>query len=384
MSVNFRKDRGGYWYVDKTWPDGMRTRATMPDEATANRINKKIEVAVVDEERIWKKLRRELRLEGGVLQGLSEFADLYYETFVLTHNRNPKTKKSRLDIIKRHFPSLTIDSVTPHHIDAFISKRRKEGVKNRTINRDLAVLSHLFEWAIKRKYLEVNPVNAVERLEEVEWVGERPDEAVIDQIFGNLNPRAVPVFSFIRETGCRRGEAITLKRSQIDIARAQVVFHSITKNGRSRQVPLTEAAIEAIEAMPRHGETVFYHPDTLKKWTGDSIDLCWEKARAQVTIGEGEDAHPSALRLHDLRHAFGIKLAERGCPMHFISEVLGHHSVDFTRKQYARFSPESASRAVLRVLNGGRSDEIQTYLAQRTKQISTPSSDGREDRKAVG
>ena len=35
-----------------------------------------------------------------------------------------------------------------------------------------------------------------------------------------------------------------------------------------------------------------------------------------------------------------------------ISEVLGHHSIDFTRKHYARFSPDSASKNVLRVLEG--------------------------------
>lgn len=38
--------------------------------------------------------------------------------------------------------------------------------------------------------------------------------------------------------------------------------------------------------------------------------------------------------------------------MHYISEVMGHHSIDFTRKLYARFSPDSASRAVLKVLEG--------------------------------
>ena len=67
----------------------------------------------------------------------------------------------------------------------------------------------------------------------------------------------------------------------------------------------------------------------------------WERARKKVN---------STLRIHDLRHAYAIKLAESGCPMHFISDVLGHHSIDFTRKVYARYSPDSASRAVLRVL----------------------------------
>ena len=346
MSVRYRqscKGRTGYWYIETTWPDGMRTRPTMPDEETAIRINKKIEVAIVDEERIWKKLRRELRLEGGILQGFSEFADLYYDSYVKVHNRAHEKKKNRLVILKRHFSSLPIDSLTPQHIDKFVSSRRKEGVKNRTINRDLGVLAHMYEWAIKRGYLEVNPVNKVERLEEVEWVGERPDESVLDSIFSQFPATMVPVFTFLRETGCRRGEAISLNRSQIDIARFQVVFHSNTKNGKSRQVPLTERALWAISQMPKHGETIFYHPGTLKRWTGDTLDYRWEKAREAVGSG---------LRVHDLRHAFGIKLAEEGCPMHYISEVMGHHSIDFTRKHYAKFSPESASRAVLRVLEG--------------------------------
>jgi hypothetical protein len=47
--------------------------------------------------------------------------------------------------------------------------------------------------------------------------------------------------------------------------------------------------------------------------------------------------------------------------MHFISEVLGHHSIDFTRQQYAKFSPQSAARAVLRVLEGAKNG---TDLAQ--------------------
>ncbi len=350
MSYRFRKDRQ-CWVVDTKWPDGMRTKSKMPDEVTAKRINKKIEVAIVDEERIWRKLRTDLRLEGGVLQGLSEFADFYYENYVKSHNRSAKSKKSRLNILKAHFSSLPIDSLTPQHIDKFITARSKE-VENRTINRDLSVLRHMFEWAIKRGYLEANPVNKIEFLEEIEWVGERPDESVIDSIFGKLHPGTLPTLTFLRETGCRRGEAITLVRSQIDYARAQVVFHSNTKNGKSRQVPLTELALWSLSAMPRRGETVFYNPDDMKRWTGDALDYRWEKAREQVTIGEGEDAHSSELRIHDLRHAYGIKLAEAGCPMHYISEVMGHHSIDFTRKHYAKFSPESASRAVLRVLEG--------------------------------
>jgi integrase len=168
-----------------------------------------------------------------------------------------------------------------------------------------------------------------------------------------LKQRVIPLFTFLRETGCRREEGLSLKHHQIVLNSipAVVVFSDNTKNGKDRQVPLTAKAIDAIKAMPKGSKYVFYHPESLTRW--DTAHKVWESAR--------EAAGYPWLRIHDLRHAYGIKLAERGCAMHFISEVMGHHSIDYTRKQYARFSPESASRAVLQVLEGGKNG---TELAQ--------------------
>ncbi len=281
------------------------------------------------------------------IRGIKSFTSLWNVDYARhEHNFRIMLKKSRLEILKRHFKNIPIDGMTPERVDGFMAARKKAGVGNRTINRDLSVLSHLYSWAITRKYLDRNPIVDVERLEEVAWVGRRPEDEFIDQIIAKLDPRVRPPFVFLKETGCRREEACQVRRYQIDFTRAVVTLYKFTKNVKKpREVPLTEAALCAIAAVPQHGETVFYHPDTLEPWTGDCLASYWEEAREKA-------GHPW-LRVHDLRHAFGIRLAERGCPMHFISEVMGHHSVDFTRENYARFSPESASRAVLKVLEGG-------------------------------
>jgi hypothetical protein len=50
--------------------------------------------------------------------------------------------------------------------------------------------------------------------------------------------------------------------------------------------------------------------------------------------------------------------------MHYISEVLGHHSIDFTRKHYARFSPDSASKNVLPVLEGRKINFSRVFAGQ--------------------
>lgn len=347
MTVRFAEDRGR-WFVDTTWPDARRTRTDMPDEATAKRINKKIEVAIVDEERVWKALRQSLNLERDGGSSFSNVVELYRKRYVAVRNRNLRTKESRLRILERHFGSTPISAIDRLQIDQFVAKRLGDDeVGNRTVNRDLRVLLHLLSWAVEMEYVSRNQVANYPLLEEVEWVGERPDEGKIERVFAQLAPTVVPIFTFIRETGCRRGEAISLKRSQLDFARGEVVFHGNTKNGRARSVPLTDAALWSVEAMPRIVGSVFYHPDHLRRWTGDALALFWEKAR--------KAAECEWMRIHDLRHAYAIKLAEQGVPMHYISAVLGHYSTEFTRKVYARFSPDSASRAVLVALQGGRS-----------------------------
>ncbi len=341
MSV--RVDGQGRYFVDTRWPDGRRTRRYTPDQETAERINKKIEVAVVDEDRIWRKLRKDLRLEHNHIVSFSDLADQYFNQYVKSYNRDRRVKKSRLDVLKIFFKTQSLETMGPRSVALFIAFKRKNGAKNATVNRYLAVLRHMMSWAVGQGILESNPLGTIERLKESEWIGARPDESVIDDIFSRIPDPHLPVYTFIRETGCRRGEAIGLTASQIDFARKIVTFHGDTKSGKSRQVPLTDRALWAVQAMPKYGSTVFYHPKHLKPYTGDNLGWVWDKAAGE-----------SALRIHDLRHAYAIGLAEDGCPMHFISEVMGHHSVDFTRKRYARFSPESASRAVLRVLQGRR------------------------------
>lgn len=338
MSVRTTNNR---YLIDTRWPDGQRTRTVIPDLATATKINKKIEVACADEDRIWQRLRRELRLDGSGVCTFAQLADQYLEQYVKNYNQDVLNKRLKLAALKTFFASHGVEQISQQAIAGLIGSKRKEGVKNATINRYLGLLRHMFNWAVLQGIIEVVPFGRIEKLKEVEWVGTRPDEAVIDAIFARLDSRILPIFVFMRETGCRCGEARQLALDSVDFARQVVTFHGRTKSGRSRQVPLTDRALWAVQAMPVQGSTIFYHPSYLAPWTGDGLGWFWDRARGE-----------SKLRIHDLRHAYAIRLAEEGCPMHFISEVLGHHSVEFTRRRYARFSPESASRAVLRVLQG--------------------------------
>ena len=328
----------------------------MPNKSTAKEEDIKNRAACFNEPHVWKKRRTEhLRYKSKEKSnGFPEIADRYVADYCMNNNRSPKSKINRIKAMTRYFSTMPINALTVQNVDGYISARKKQGVKNDTINYDIAVLKHMFRWAKSRGYVDVDPLVQVVLLKRIERVGERPDESVIDRIFAKLAPVHVPLFTFIRETGCRHGEATSLIWDQVDYVRSSVVFHTTTKSGKAREVPLTPAALIALSSMPKRGKTVFFHPRTLKKYSDNQTERAWRSATKKVMVGAGKAVRPTKLRIHDLRHAYAIKLAEAGCAMHFISEVLGHSSVEFTRRVYARYSPDSASRAVLVALSGGK------------------------------
>ena len=169
----------------------------------------------------------------------------------------------------------------------------------------------MLAWGVKQQYLERNLLPEIQKLNEIRWVGQRPTGEIIDA--SSMSGLFHCLRSCVKlNAGERRIYRSSITRLSYPPSRQWLSFQATQKTAR----------------------------------IVNTAHKVWEAAR--------EAAGYPWLRIHDLCHACGIKLAEAGCPTHFISEVMGHHSIDYTRKQYAKFSPESASRAVLRILEGNQ------------------------------
>ena len=347
MSVKFRK---GKFVVDSKWPDGLRTRFRRASQEKAQELDLRIRLAMVDGS--WLGLRASLempdepeKLASGLFR---DVADLYYRDYVVAHNRSAKAKKSFLDRFKAVFGRLPFRGITLQYVDKCLAKRKKDGVTNATVNREIATLRHLYEWGVKRGFASSNPAAGVEKLQEQEWAGPRPTEEAIQAVFAQLDPRFLPIYVLIRETGARRGEVLSLQRWQVDGKRRIATFAKRTKNGKNTMAPLTQRALEAIDSVPELPGCpyIFYNPETGTRWS--DARKPWVEARRAA-------GYPW-LRVRDLRPAFGIEASEMGVPMHFIQSVLGHSSVAVTEKYYAKFSPDAAAKAVLSMVESGRKD----------------------------
>ena len=296
----------------------------------------------------WSTLRATLEENVGkpelVVGCLSAVADEYFQDWVEIHNRSVHSKKTFLGHLKGWFGQLPIRSLELRHADKYIGRRKEAGVMNSTINRELACLRHMVEWAVDRGYADRNPFRRLEIRKEQEYAPLRATDELIEAVFAQLEPQVLPVFVLIRETGARRGEVLSLKHWQIDRESREILFAKRTKSGNKCLVPITDRAMETLDAVPQLSGCpyVFYEPESGTRWK--TLRPQWKRARERA-------GYPWLTPKH-LRPTFATDLSERGLETHMIQDLLGHSTVPVTERFYLKRRQRAACRAALRVLQG--------------------------------
>lgn len=176
------------------------------------------------------------------------------------------------------------------------------------------------------------------------------------------------LWRFYLATGCRRGEALGLRWSDVDLDAGRVsIAQQYTmvgavptmlpvKSDRSRRVVDLDPA--TIDSLRRHrvqqaehklalGE--FYDPDELglvfAKPDGSPHHPKRVSARFKVRV---ERAGVPMLRLHDLRHTAASIMLASGEQARVVQERLGHSTVAFTLARYQKVLPGAQAEAATR------------------------------------
>jgi integrase len=129
----------------------------------------------------------------------------------------------------------------------------------------------------------------------------------------------LPLVKFALETAMRRGEILGLRWEYIDLQK-RIAFIPLTKNGESRTVPLSTAAIEILRALPRDLRGQVF------PLTGCQVSAAMERARDKAML---DDWH-----FHDLRHMAITRLAEKLPNLIELSAVSGHKSLAMLKRYY--------------------------------------------------
>lgn len=212
-----------------------------------------------------------------------------------------------------------------------------------TCNRALVLLKCVYNCAIRWEVLapDVNPCKGVALLPD-HGARERylsPEEVrqLFDELDGNRNVQVAQVIRLLLYTGARKREILDLRWEEIDWERQAIIIPAQrSKSKRVHPIPLSDAAVELLRQIPRHGDLpwVFVNPKTGKPPV--SIFYAWDSIRKKLGL---ED-----VRLHDLRHSYASFLVNAGRSLYEVQKILGHHDPKVTMR-YAHLSPQAMREA---------------------------------------
>lgn len=211
-----------------------------------------------------------------------------------------------------------------------------------TATRTLGLLGSIFQWGVANGHAPANPVRGVRRFADRQRKAlltadqYRTLGVALDTLSAKRTDAGQPThhayglacIRFIALTGLRRGEAIGLRWSEIDVDGATLRLGD-TKTGESLR-PLSQPALELLRSLETISEYVFAsYPDGPPY---GALPRLWRTVAAQAkrqaeelrAKGLGGAADLSAVTLHSLRHSFAGVAEESGGSLPTIAALLGH------------------------------------------------------------
>jgi len=242
--------------------------------------------------------------------------------------------------------------IGPVMLDGYLVWMRTKQHSPTTIERRLQVLKGFFDWAVKRSYLSKSPFLFWEVPRAKQGIPRALSWEEDDRLFALLT--TWPRTKFDRMlvmgvrlglfAGLRVGECNRLKWQEIDFGKA-VVFILNSKGDESRAVPIPHDGLvrplhEYWERMgsPSSGPvlTGLYDQPLPPKCLSNSVRRLYSAARIQ------------GASFHTLRSTYATRLDEAGVSITVIQKLLGHKSIETTRR-YIAVAKERLRDAVARL-----------------------------------
>ena len=218
-------------------------------------------------------------------------------------------------------------ALTGKLIAAYRDKRLGE-VTGSSVNRDLSIISHVLNTAIKEWGLHItNPITQIRKPKENPQRERRlsgdEETRLMKEIEAKTNNQWIkPAVLFAIETGMRRGEILSLKWKDVDLNK-RVARLRDTKNGEGRSVPLTLKATCLLQALPRSIDGRVF------PISAEALKLAFGRAVKRAGIND--------LHFHDLRHEAVSRLFEKGLNVMEVATISGHKTLQML-KRYTHLS----------------------------------------------
>jgi integrase len=281
---------------------------------------------------------------------------------------------ARKHLLSSELAEMSLKAIKPTHVEAFMAKLIDKGLSASTRRTIYAVISHVFAAAVSDGLIATNPVQGKVKRPKSERSAVRfiSDEEV-NRLFDELrSSRLFEYFRLLALTGMRRGEGLGLDWDSIDFNRKLIHINWTLNSAGERTRPKSERSRRVLDMTSEteallKTQKIRQEEDTARagsNWSGNPMDLIFTSQLGHPLVGRnvlrtiqqssvraGIDAPGSEEKVgaHTLRHVVATKLLDGGVPMHTVSRILGHDSIDTTVNTYGHIV-EAGRRSAMELL----------------------------------
>jgi integrase len=305
-------------------------------------------------------------------RSLADWLEEWRSTFLLASDRAASTKELYRGLTRRHVEPLIgqvrLEQLRPSDVTRLMLHLETAGKAASTRRNCYAALRGALDDAVINGLIAANPASRVKRpkADHHEAVSLLPGE-VTRLLASAATLRYGVVLRFILGTGLRRGEALAVRWSDIDLGRGEIKIRGslvrgdgqlsvvATKTVRSRRVislsPATADLLRAQRAVQARERLVvgtsgrspisYSRRSSVNRWIHATCFGPYDLRRGKADL--------PAIGVHTLRHTYATTALLNGVPVHVVGRNLGHSSIVITVDTYGHLTDEAARAAAIAV-----------------------------------
>jgi len=264
---------------------------------------------------------------------LKEILNIYYEKYLVLKSKDHKKEKYLIDLLSnKPIGEKYLTEVTGSTLARFRDRELEDGKSPSTVKKYLLMFSRAINRTKAEHDIPIinNPVQQIELPEEPPPV----DRVLNDEEWDRLLEVAAskkPYFMkaiviLARETLCRRGELLRLKKQDINWRQGTAKI-KLTKNNTPREIGLSPLALETLRQLPDTPDGRFFPCKSVY-----SFNSYWRKVLRDAKL-------KGVFTFHRLRHQGATDLAESDWSIAELSAQGGWKSLS-SLKRYTHIQPK--------------------------------------------
>lgn len=224
--------------------------------------------------------------------------------------------KQKIKQVINDWGDVELETLTKEKAIDYIIKLKTKGNSNSTTNKKIAII----KTALRFKGIKNHPIFEIKKLKEpFITYGCIDNNITIKELMQNRSQQNQVIILLLHDTGIRLNELLNIETKNINFNK-RALYLTTTKNNKPRYVFFTKFTSKKLKEYTNGIKT----KRLFQNATTTSVEKLMARLKKKYNIKK--------LSPHRFRHSLSSELYCNGCDILYISRLLGHSSVETTKR----------------------------------------------------